>query len=386
MNYKKKVLIIHPEGNMYNNPTMKCIIDMLEDLGADISIRYRRSLAYVKENKNIRLFPYNKRHEKIKGYIFDKIMNRYLIQLYVLLMLLKYKNNYDIIIGVDRQGLIEASIISKYTRIPYIYISFEIIFESETNKKFKDIERISSKCVKYWFVQDEIRMRCLINENNLDEINCIKLPLASAGDGVFCKKMLRDDLLIPKNLKLAILMGSINDWTMSKEIIKSVIMWPEEWALIVHSRYGDTERIIKRMIKEYDTYSRKIYISNNSNDMVDDLGYILGGVSLGLTFYKPDYFGMYTGKNLEFLGLSSGKISTFLRYGIPVIMNNIGLYSELANIYNFGFVVNSENEIAKVMDKYEYEEEKYKRNAKEYFKKYLDFNKYKNTVLDAIIS
>lgn len=37
----KRVLIIHPEGNSFNNPTMKAIIDLLLDNNFEITIRHQ---------------------------------------------------------------------------------------------------------------------------------------------------------------------------------------------------------------------------------------------------------------------------------------------------------------------------------------------------------
>ena len=118
---------------------------------------------------------------------------------------------YDLIIGVDRQGLIEASILSKLTKKPYIFISFEIMFESETSAKCKLLEIKASKAVSKWIVQDVVRADILANENQLQTFNRILLPLASAGSGVLNSDRLRDYLGIPENKKVAILIGSISN-------------------------------------------------------------------------------------------------------------------------------------------------------------------------------
>ena len=116
--------------------------------------------------------------------------------------------------------------------------------------------------------------------------------------------------------------------------------------------------------------------------MVDDMGNILAGVSVGLAFYKPEYgrnyYGHYIGKNLEYLGLASGKISTYLRYGVPVIINEVGLYAEEARHFRFGCVVERPEQIKDRLD--EISHEGYQQNAIDYFVKKLDFNIYRDKI------
>ena len=70
------------------------------------------------------------------------------------------------VIGIDRIGLIESYFISKLRKKPLVYISFEIFFQEETSKKFKDLEKKTSKLVKLFIVQDKIRKKYLSLEND----------------------------------------------------------------------------------------------------------------------------------------------------------------------------------------------------------------------------
>lgn len=383
MSLSKKVLIIHPEGNMFYNPTMKCIIDLLIDKNVDIVLRYNKSMAETSLHEKIKLFPYGSIHKKIKAILFDKIGFKWLINIYVQIISRIYCGKIDLVIGVDRQGLIEAAIISEAMCIPYIFISFEITFESEVGKRFKKIEKMSSQNVKYWFVQDEVRKKCLIEENDLSENNCITIPLASAGLGKLPNKRLRDDLEgISKMKKVAILLGSIASWTMAKEIIESVALWPDDWVLIVHDRYGNTDKVLQNLCINMSFFRDKVFVSYSSSNMIDDMGYVLNGISAGIAFYKPSFSCQLTGKNVQNIGFSSGKISTYLRYGVPVIVNNIGLLSTRAAEKKFGFIANNQFEIPRYLTEISKNEGFYSENAVEYYKSVLDFDNYKNIIID----
>jgi hypothetical protein len=390
-NTLERVLIIHTEGNPFNNPSLKCIIDLLLEKGCEIDIRYQKSDAPMPFYKGIRFLPFGKILRRWKHRIYDRYCIRPLVFISVLVENFVLYKKYDLIIGVDRQGLLEANVLNKITKTPYVYISFEISFEDETSARYKSLEKEASKGVAVWLVQDEVRAGQVQRENLLNPINKMLLPVASAGVGVAKADRLRDRLGIPIDKKVAIAIGALSKWSMISQIIKCVADWPEEWALIVHARYGRTRELLAGDFAAFaDLLDRKIFISDAATAMVDDMGGILAGISAGLAFYEPEYkriyYGHFFGKNLEYLGLSSGKISTYLRYGVPVIINEVGIYAEDARQFRFGCVVEGPEQIKDCLDKISHEE--YRRNAVDYFARKLDFDIYRNKIwsrLEAIV-
>ena len=67
-----------------------------------------------------------------------------------------------------------------------------------------------------------------------------------------------------------------------------------------------------------------------------------------------------------------------MRYGVPVIINKVGLYADEARKYRFGCVVERPEQIGNCLD--EIAREDYRRNAKDYFINTLDFNIYKDKI------
>ena len=259
------------------------------------------------------------------------------------------------------------------------------MFENETSARYKSLERTASKDVAIWLVQDEVRAEQLQYENSLQPANRILLPLASAGVGIVKAARLRDRLGIPHGKSVAISIGSVDCWSMTSRIVKCVAAWPEQWVLVVHERYGRTRELLAGEFAAFaDLLDRKIFISDAATESVDDMGGILAGVTVGLAFYEPDFKGPYTGNNLGYLGLASGKISTYLRYGVPVIINEVGLYAEEARQFRFGCVVTRPEAIKDFFDEISHEE--YRRKAREYFVKKLDFNIYRDDIWSRFLS
>ena len=204
-----RILIIHTDGNTYNNPSLKCIIDLLLENGYTIDLRYPSSFAPMPSVNNVRLMPFGRFVGRLKRIVYNRLCSGVLMYLAVFFENLIYYRNYDLIIGVDRQGLLEANILNRLKRTPFIYISFEMTFEDETSIHFKTPERIASKNISCWIVQDDVRANELKREIGLSDRNKMLLPLASSGTGKVGEKRLRDILAIPDDKNVAIVIGSI---------------------------------------------------------------------------------------------------------------------------------------------------------------------------------
>lgn len=364
---------------------MNCLVNAVLELNASITIKYAPSTAPMPNLDRVTLWPIEKNLLRAKSFIYDKTCSWILSKI---LFITSNKTNYkcfDLIIGVDRFGLIEAGLINEIYKTPYIFFSFEIMFEAENSKRYKEMERRASRNVSLWFAQDEIRGAKLQTENRLNPKKHFYIPLASLGLGDVSRTRLRDQLGIAELKKCALMIGSLTTWSLAKEVVESTSRWPSDWTLIIHDRYGNTaNELLKLGLDLSKLDGDQIYLSSSAVTKVDDMSEIFSGVDVGLAFYQPDSIGPYAGQNLEYLGLASGKISTFLRYGVPIIMNNIGLYSELAVEHEFGLVVSAPSALPAALAQLPNHE--LRENAKKFYTKQLDFNNYKNDLVKAIFS
>ena len=376
--YNTRILIIHPEGNAFNNPSLKAILDYFGECGLKCDIASKKRDILQPTSPYLSWLFDRKLLQRIKAIAINVLCVGFICQLVVKWQWMKQpKGQYKLIIGVDRQGLIEAYFLSLIMNIPYYFISFEIMFEKETSPRFKQLERDAAKKVTAWIVQDEVRAEKLAQENRLDRSKVFYLPLASRGLGSLGPGRLRDELGIPKDKHVMIAMGSIQKWAMIDEILTSLPLWPDNWALIVHDRYGFTKKQMANFITPERKVSRRLFISESSTKYVDDMGYILNGVSFGLTFYRSFAGHQYWGDNLKYLGRASGKIATFFRYGIPVITNEIGIMADDIRSFNLGHVLVSPLAIPSLLQNRELEDQKkYYDCCRQYFSEKLDFHLY----------
>ena len=67
--------------------------------------------------------------------------------------------------------------------------------------------------------------------------------------------------------------------------------------------------------------------------------------------YFPNNLDIFAGKNLEAIGLSSGKFSSYMMLGIPTITTNHFIYRFLNNKYKFGEIINTISELPDALNK-----------------------------------
>ena len=383
----KKVLIIHTDGNTYNNPTLKAVVDLLLNRGIEVQISYPKSQAAMPSVKGVTLHPISGYVLALKLFLYERpalnLVMLMLARIEFTISKFLMKKKPDLIIAVDRFGLIDAYYKSCINKTPYIYMSFEIFFGDENKYGYKSLEVLASKKIQFWTVQDCVRGALQAEENGLNRNRCMYIPIGSSGGGGPSATRLRDRLGIEFGKKVAIMIGGIYDWTMVEEIIQSTSSWPSDWVLILHDRYGNTKKSLIDLGVNIESWANKnIFISEEAPDMVDDLGSVLSGISVGLAFYRPNYIGGYCGKNLQYLGFASGKISTYLRHGVPIIVNEIGLYADAARTHGFGIVVDRPSGIDDAL--HMITDGKFEIASRKYFHEKLDFNNYKDEFMQRL--
>jgi hypothetical protein len=226
-----------------------------------------------------------------------------------------------IVIGVDREGIIQASALATTLGVQSFAFSFEIFFLDETSHDFKALEIEACKYISKFIVQDEVRGRLFARENQVPIERLIYVPLGYKHSSEFLLSgvNLRDFYGISKETKIACVMGSLTSWSGYLKILDSVDSWPDNWVIFVHSRalyrQEDFPEKYRHFLSDRIVISRHIYLD------FEELEGFISQTDLGLAFYFTTYASRYSGKNLESIGYASGKIATFLRSGVPIVTN-----------------------------------------------------------------
>lgn len=353
------ILLVHPEGNINNNPNLFAIVELLcnDDYHVDL---------FVKRNPIIDQNSYIK---DLQRFFLDDMNIDDVKRL--------DKKNYSLIIGIDT-GIVIASKIARKLTIPYCYISYEIMFADEIGTEKKNDEIAACKNISFAICQDPVRSYFLSIENNISINKIFNIPVT----GNYKKRHPKSDFLyehlhIPKDKKIALFAGSISKWSMIGNIVKQTDSWPKNWVLVLHDRYGRELGSLSALIKN----RPQIYISSRSLKTPHDLEKLICSADVGIGLYQSSFKSAYEGKNLAFAGLSSGKLIAYLRFGVPVITNEIGQLSDCIRKYKLGQVVTYVNEInPEEIEKIQ----NCRENCIEYFKGNLDFNLKSSQLLELI--
>jgi glycosyltransferase involved in cell wall biosynthesis len=245
---------------------------------------------------------------------------------------------FRLVIGIDR-GIVEAARVARTFRIPHALISYEIIFRDEAGGGFKLPEIEACRGIVFALCQDTIRAQHLARENHIPPHKIILIPLAGRGVRPGAKTdYLHAALGIPGRKRIALFIGSVSEMCAISGLIRNAATWPEDWVLVIHHRYGLSP--IVRNYREATRGMRNIYFSTVPCEDFRDLGRLLHSADIGLAFYQMVKGSIYTGKNVGHIGMSSGKIATYLQHGLPVVTSRIGLMSRLIRHHQLGWVTN----------------------------------------------
>jgi hypothetical protein len=375
MTRAKKILIVHPEGNFNNNPNLSGIIELLCEIGYAVTIlSVSKNFYQVAPCANASLLLQNKWVGKIKEKLCNSFENLDELRKYYRPFMMNMQK-YDLVIGVDRQGVIEASLIADHLGAPYGFISYEIFFAEECGAHFKSAEIQACRNVAFVVTQDGMRAAHLCKENSIPLEKTVIIPVAGRGVKKAKKNHFLNTMLnISEDNRIALFAGALDERNMINEIVGGLSYWPTNWAVVLHGRYGrmDIQSLnVHGRLERLDQASN-LFFSTEAIPDIRQMSKLIHSADLGIAFSKPTFDSIYTGNNIKYLGLSSGKISLYLQHGIPVLVNEIGEMSDYVREYQLGFVIDELSDIECLLK--DYHKGEWQQNCHEFFQEKLDLN------------
>lgn len=357
----KSIAIITPNTDTFSNPTLLIMIRKLIDQNYNILFFGHKQIFIPKEIRDKIEFhplPFNFssffcRQKKVNRRILDLI--KLLKQYIAIYKLFRIENKISTLICIDPFGIVVGGRIKKLVNVKLIYLSFEIFFEeeiaNEDKKRVKTLEKEYSKRSEFIVIQDSEREKLLRSANELgNEMEFFHIPVSPEKTEVNDSKFdLCKELNIPQDKIIIVYSGSLQSWS---GILNILDLFPDQWDnehwLLIHTHNdlpenNEIKHRIDKLIKE------KQNISFHNIPFPGFLEYagFLAGCDIGLAVYFPDYEDSFSGKNVGEIGLSSGKFSTYIMLGKPTITSSNKIYNYLNEKYNFGYIIDSADEIKK---------------------------------------
>ncbi len=359
---KQRIMIIHPEGNFTNNPNLSGILKYMLEADFEVEMWCNSEDFFDQASFHPSLVVHRCKQEHKFGNDSPVVLPSPAssnptdaAMSFVARHTESGLPRPDLIIGVDR-GIIEAGALARAWQIPFGLISYEIWYLSETYPAFKDLEIFFCDGVDFAICQDTQRAARLCAENKIPPERMVLVPVAGKGSypatpGTRSSSAsIRAALGLAPEKKIALYMGSITSaWGGIGEILASTETWPDDWVLVLHHRYGNAHAA-SLFPHIFGRKKPNVFFSPFPSLPLSELGSILHGVDLGIAFYTPDYTHPLSGENLACIGLASGKIATYLQYGVPLITNEIGEMATDIRSNGLGGVVQSGSEIPNLLE------------------------------------
>lgn len=274
--------------------------------------------------------------------LIEQLLTNLKITLKITWEALGFKNR---LYGNDEFGYLLLDELSTFVRKSgKNYISHEIYFDDEIDSNIKFIKDKAHKAaIKADLIlsTDEERHKILLDnskyQNELQKLDKICIPV-----GYF-------SFSIPKVSrsfnKCILYSGTISATCGVDEIVE---LFSKNKRLFEYNLHFHSYHLYNKY-KSFKFHN----ISFNCTPITEPTEYInfASSFDIGLALYFPDQkVGAHFGKNIEFIGYSSGKFSLMAMLGIPIVCSANNSFLKLKQSYDFGIVINSISEIDKALE------------------------------------
>jgi hypothetical protein len=165
--------------------------------------------------------------------------------------------------------------------------------------------------------------------------------------------------------------GSLGGWTGIEDIVESATSWPRHWVLVIHTRYAaEGSAYVDGLRARADP--NRVFFSLRPVPRLD-YDELIDGADVGLAFYVATGDSSFTQRNVQTIGLSSGKLAYYLRAGLPVVINRAASIAELVESSGCGMAVDDASGIGPALDRIAGGFDEYSAAACAFFDTHLNF-------------
>ncbi len=226
--------------------------------------------------------------------------------------------DYDAVIGVDMLGLAAARPLAVARHVPLVYWSLEIMFLRDfwapAWRRAKRRERADHRVANVLVIQDTERQQALCEENRAGSVPALLIPNSPRGEASadLSRQRFHSQFELKDATRVILHAGSICEGMRSSDLAAVAAMWPRDRVLVFHSHTP---------IDLQTHYYRDIVASGEGRVLIstkpvpyDELDELIASADIGVVIYDSTL-----GPNFQLLAGASGKLSHYLRCGVPVI-------------------------------------------------------------------
>lgn len=354
----KNILLINPNKDTFSNPTLVALLEELL-LNTDCKITLLAPSQSIPRPEHLSGVKHDLLPELSVNW--GKNMSTWLPkwQFQKRMQTICKAEKVSTILAVDPLGLIIGARIKKsLSKLRLHYLSFEIFFQDEIQKgtyydKVKRKEIYYSRYIDHVLIQDEVRKSLLYKENNLNDTPYSLIPVSPNIGNIEKNKSSywREKLGIFKDKMLVLHSGSVSKWSGGEYLIDLLEnSLPENVFLLIHSKEKlNSENKLHAHLMDLAQNKKNVQLHDEAFASYYEYLSFLQVADIALTLYKADFSSPYTGKNISEIGLASGKFASYMSQGLPAIVTKSKAYELLQKKHDFGFLVDSKEELRKML-------------------------------------
>ncbi len=321
----KSIAIFHPEGNFPNNPHLSGLMELLLEGGHALHVycasHFSQQLGLHHPRLHVHPVPPPAGPwDALRGVLFAPGGHSRSMPW----VALEGLPRFSLVLGVDL-GIVDAAWVARAQGIPHGLLSYELFFTDEVGTEFKQDEVDACRDAVFALCQDVERAGHLSRENSIPPEHILTMPVAGRGASAGLRTTaLHEALGLDRSIKIAVSIGSADAaWAGSGQLLENLRHWPEDWVLVLHHRYDP--QALEHLLGGLEGPARsRLHVSPFPSLPSSELHRLLHACDLGLCFYTPTYDHPVLGRNLEHIGMASGKFTTYLQHGLPVLVNDQG--------------------------------------------------------------
>jgi glycosyltransferase involved in cell wall biosynthesis len=161
--------------------------------------------------------------------------------------------------------------------------------------------------------------------------------------------------------------GSLSEAFDSSRVVSIAQNLDNQWRCVVHSA---------AQIESNDPYLRRLEGLNKNSRVIFSLNPVpysqidelLGSAQIGLVLYSSQL-----GQNTSSVGLASGKLSHFLKLGIPVIVSNLPGLADFVITHKVGAVLEQDDDLPRLLQLIDSDIDSYRERCIKCFNDYLSY-------------
>lgn len=264
-----------------------------------------------------------------------------------------------------------------------IYYSLELYLKNDHfnlnyPENVMNEERSEINNIKGLIIQSSEREAIFRKEYNLSsQIPTFLLPVTYLQPSVKEKStMIRKKYNIDRNKMIALHLGGIQEYFSCIELAVAFSKL-DNWMLIFHGyHFGDYIEKLRKTIAINNI--KNVFISDELYEQIEEMDPLLMSCDIGIAWYNDVSINFTTG------GKSSGKISAYLRFGLPIIAKKYNSTVEAIENTGCGVCVDDFNEIKDAVSKIEKNYDFYSDNCRKEYDKVYWFENYRKGLINFI--